>query len=471
MSTETRSRYALPIRARLTLWYALTLAVVVAGLGVTLVIELRSGLRDRAHESLEGPYRVIEAQLSKPGGPTLRQLLHQPPPAGEGPNEVIGQILDRQGRVVSSSGDPGALTPMVSATVLADAARVGQWHESRQLPGRGHEDIVVVAPLREGPWAGNFVALAQTLAPSDALVSHVVDLLLALSPLILAIALIGGWRIASAGLRPVDTLTRSAAAIDPAQSDASLPLPPRNDEIGRLARTLNGMLGRLRRALQAERRFTADASHELRTPLALMRAELEVALRSPKTPASAQPVLRSIDEEATRLSRIVENLLVLSRAEAAGEVALALRDADLLDLAVEVAGRFRVPAADRGVQLKLAGEPAMVSVDADLLEHALGNLVDNALKFSPRDTRVEVLVADGDEPSIEVVDHGPGIASDQIPLLFDRFYRTEEGRRLSSSGSGLGLSIVRSIVEAHGGRLEVQSSVGEGSRFTIRLRR
>lgn len=460
----------MPIRARLTLWYAGVLFLILAAGGTFVTIEMRAALRERAHDTLEASFRTVAAEVGS-GGLGLREILVAAGfPAAED-QEVIGQRLDRAGRVADSSGQPATRTPMVGPDVIASARRTGHWHEPRRLPGRSHEDVVVVVPLRRGPHAGDVVVLAQTLEAAETAVRRLILLQLIAAPVALALAAYGGWRLACAALRPVDDMTRTAAAIDPARSDALLPVPPRDDELGRLARTLNLMLERMRRALERERRFSADTSHELRTPLGLMAAELDVRLRSPQTPEAARPVLRSLREDVARLERMVSDLLVLSRADAAGEVELALRQEDVLDLAVGEVARFQPEAEKRRVALSIDGVPFAAPVDPDLLRHAIGNLVDNAVKYSPDGGAVHVHVADGHDPRIEVSDDGPGIPAGDLPHVFDRFYRVDGSRGRGTGGAGLGLAITRSIVEAHHGTIEAVSEPGAGSTFTIHLPR
>lgn len=458
---------SLPIRARLTLWYVLVFSVIFGALGTFLVVNLRSTLETNAEESLELHYRAVFDRLAE-NDSNLTTILHEAVIPGEqGEPEVVGQILDGDGRVVESSGQPAVGAPVVGADVLATVTRNGHWHGPARLPGREVDDVVIVVRFSEGPRTGTFLVLAQTLGPVADAVRRLIRLLLAAAPVALLVAGAGGWAVARAALRPVDAMTRRAAAIDSANEHEPLPVPPADDELARLAVTLNGMLDRLQRALQAERRFSADASHELRTPLGVMEAELDVALRSARTPPEAVPVLRSVREEAAGLTRIVNNLLVLSRAEAVGHVALDRRATDLLELAVSVVGRFRSIATERAVDLRVDGAPTAASVDPDLFAQAVANLVDNALAHTLPGGRVTVAVSDGDEPAVSVADTGVGIAPEELSRIFDRFYRVDRARR--RGGAGLGLEITHRIVEAHGGRIDVASTPQVGSTFTITL--
>ncbi len=452
----------------MTAWYAGVFALIVTALGWFLVTSLHSTLNENAQEALELTYRVVADRLREPDTDLAAILRDAVLPGETAETEVIGQILDREGNVVEAYGPRVVDGRVIDRTVLDEVVRAGHWHGPVQIPGRAHDDIAVVARLSGGVRTGSFLVLAQTLGPSEHAAGRLAWLLVVATPAALTVAAIGGWFVASVALRPVDAMTRRAAGIDAARADERLPVPPADDELSRLASTLNGMLERLRRALDAERRFSADASHELRTPIGLIEAEVDVALRSPATPPEARSVLSSVREEAARLGRIVGNLLVLSRAEAAGTVALDCRPVDLLDLAVPVAARLANVAADRGVELRVAGEAATAEVDADLLGQAVANLLDNALSHTPRGGAVSVTVSGGAEPTLAVCDTGAGIPADELPRIFDRFYRVDRAR--GRGGAGLGLEICRRIVEAHGGRIDVESEPGAGSTFRIRLR-
>ena len=457
-------RRPLPIRARLVVWYVGVFSLIFGGVSWFLVTNMRTTLNETAQEALELTYRIVSSRLEEnPSG--LATILQEAVVPGEADeSEVIGQILGAGGEVIETSGHPAVAPAAVDRSVLDTVRREGHWHGPVRLPGRPHRDVIVVSELSKGPRAGTFLVLAQTLGPSEHGTQRLLLLLRLAAPIALVVAGAGGWMVAGIALRPVDAMTRRAAGIDARHTADKLPVPRAGDELARLATTLNDMLERLRRALDAERRFSADASHELRTPIGLMEAELDVALRSPRTPPEAREVLVSVREEAARLARIVSNLLLLSRAEATGAVALDRRDADLLDVAMAVAGRFRSLAADRGVELRVDGGPAPAEVDADLLGQAVANLVENALTHTPRSGSVTVSVHDA---SVEVTDTGVGIAPEQIGHVFDRFYRVDPAR--GRGGAGLGLEISRRIVEAHGGRIEVASRPGAGSTFAIRL--
>jgi heavy metal sensor kinase len=242
------------------------------------------------------------------------------------------------------------------------------------------------------------------------------------------------------------------------------------DELDRLAQTLNEMLGRLDAAFKEMRQFTADASHELQTPLTILKGEMEVALRSPRSPEEYQRILKSALEEIDRIARLVEGLLLLARADA-GVLRMDRRPIDLAQLVEEVYGQARILAEAHSIDLRL-GPVGPVSVQGDYahLRRLLLNLVDNGIKYTLPGGHVALsLQSSGGWASIKVEDTGAGITPEDQARIFQRFYRSAAARSSGEGGAGLGLCIARSIAEAHGGRIEVESIPGRGSTFTVLL--
>lgn len=278
-----------------------------------------------------------------------------------------------------------------------------------------------------------------------------------------------GWFVTSAALRPVDRLTRAARAIGEA-GDASgrVPEPAQADELGRLARAFNWMLGRLDDAAATQRRFLADAAHELRTPLTVVQTNAQALLRQggiDADPAARQAALQAIAREADRMARLTNDLLTLARVDA-GQ-AVASRRLALDELALEVYHQER-PLAN-GVRLEIgAWDRVEVLGDADRLKQVLLNLVDNALRYTPAGGTVTLEVARADGSAVvRVRDTGPGIPLAEQERVFERFYRLDAGRARADGGSGLGLAIAREVAEAHGGRIELASQPGAGSAFAL----
>jgi heavy metal sensor kinase len=292
----------------------------------------------------------------------------------------------------------------------------------------------------------------------------------AVFPIGLLLAGGGGWLLARRALRPVDRMAETARRISAEQLAARLEDGGANDELSRLAQTLNEMLGRLDTSFRQIRQFSADASHELQTPLTILKGEIEVALRMPRTPEEYQRILKSALEEIDRVARLVEGLLLLARADA-GVLRMDLQPVDLAQLVEDVYGQVKVLADRRKITLLFGVmEPLSIRGDYERLRQVLLNLVDNGIKYTPSGGRVTLsLQRDGEWASLRVTDTGIGLSPGDQEKIFERFYRSAEDRSRGEGGAGLGLCIARSIAEAHGGKIQVESTPGLGSTFTVLL--
>jgi signal transduction histidine kinase len=331
---------------------------------------------------------------------------------------------------------------------------------------------------------------------------HFLWTLAALVPLALVLAGGGGWLLARRALRPVDQMTRTARRIEAEHLGERLDGAEVDDELGRLARTLNEMLARLEAAFAQVRRFSADASHELKTPLTVLKGEIEVALRNPRDPAEYQRVLGSVLEEVESMAHLVDDLLLLSRADA-GALRWEKQAVEMDRLVEEVAKEGEILGRGKQVQVKIQGlEPLVIRGDGQRLKQLLRNLVDNGVKYTPPGGSVSLSLRQvagqsgaprgypaigqsGDSPNrqiaqlpncpavewleISVSDTGVGIAPEAMPRVFERFYRVDPARSRETGGAGLGLCIAKTIAEAHGGSIGVESTPGSGSTFTVRL--
>ena len=281
----------------------------------------------------------------------------------------------------------------------------------------------------------------------------------------------GGWLLARRALAPVDRMTEAARRISAAHLTERVEETGAGDELDRLASTLNAMLSRLDEAFRQIRQFSADASHELQTPLTILKGELEVALRAPRSAEAYQHHLHSALEEVDRIAVLVDGLLLLARADA-GVLRMDRHPVDVAALLREVCAQTKGLAEARGVTVDLGAAPAvLLPGDYDRLRRLLLNLVDNALKYTPAGGRVTLaLEVDAAWIRLHVHDTGIGLSREQQAQVFQRFYRTAEARA-QGGGAGLGLCIAQSIAEAHGGRIEIDSQPGCGSRFTALLPR
>jgi len=285
-----------------------------------------------------------------------------------------------------------------------------------------------------------------------------------------AVSLAGGWFMAGRALRPVDAITLAAQRIAGGDLTQRLTVPAAADEIGRLTKTFNDMIDRLETSFRQIRQFSSDASHELRTPLTVMKGETELVLRRPRETQDYKVVLESNLEEIDRMTRIVDELLFLSRADM-GEVKMDRLPVSLDTLIEDLHRQASLLGHEREIQVVLQSTaPAVVLGDELRLRELFLNLLDNAVKYSHSGGTVDVALAiEHTQARVSVTDRGIGIAQEDQSRIFDRFYRTDNARTHTKKGTGLGLAICAWIVESHHGKLKVQSKIGEGSTFTVIL--
>jgi signal transduction histidine kinase len=279
-----------------------------------------------------------------------------------------------------------------------------------------------------------------------------------------------GRRLVCWAMSPVRTLAAAAARLAPGDPGWQLPRPGTADELDEMAAAFNQLLGRLHEAFESQRRFTGEASHQLRTPLAGMLGQLDVALRRDRSPEEYRRVLLAVREESRRLARIVESLLLLSRTEASAPRAAPAR-LELTRWLLDGARRWTQHPRQHDLRWRVdPNRPIWVRADSVLLGQAVDNLIDNALKYSAAGAPVDVSLAGSpDEARLTVEDRGTGIAADDLTQVFQPFFRSGAARLAGRPGYGLGLPVARRIVEAYAGSLDVESSSGQGSRFTLRL--
>jgi heavy metal sensor kinase len=388
--------------------------------------------------------------------------------AGLPRGESAAQLLSPSGTVLESSGDPIAERALVAGGALTRAVGGERVRETLTI-GPDGEDFRILAVRLPQDRGGDVIVVATSLDDVRSSVHRLLALLGIGVPAALAAAGVGGWWLARKALAPVAQMTREASEIEISRLDERVEVPPTADELSRLASTLNGMLDRLQRGVDERRRFVADASHDLRTPLAVMRSELDVSLRSPDLTPGAEEVLTSTREEVERMARIVENLFTLARIDEGG-MDLLLEPVDLRRLVDGVVGSMAPLAAERGIDVEVDGDAGSVRADRMRVEQVVTNLLDNALRYAGAAGRVRALAwrTEG-EAGVTVSDTGPGVPSEILPRIFERFVRADPSRAGSDGGSGLGLAICREIVESHGGRIWVDSTPGRGSSFSFAL--
>jgi two-component system, OmpR family, sensor kinase len=421
----------LPIRLRLTLAFALAMAIVLAATGAFLHLRLAASLDEAIEEGLETLVEQVEAEVEQ--GASIRET---PVPA----DERLVQVLGPDGGVIDSTpqvaGAPVLEPELVARAAAGEVFRV----EAGDLQGFEGPARLFVRPV-ESPEGRVVLVVGAALEDRDETLRGFLTELLLIGPAALLVASLLGYGLAAAVLRPVEAMRSEAAAISGTEPGRRLPLPESRDEVRRLGETLNAMLGRLEGALQRERSFVADASHELRTPLALLKTELELALRRPRSADALEQALRSAAAETDRLVRLAEDLLVLARSDQ-GRLALRREPVQAHDLLAGVARRF-------GKDVEVVGVDSIELVGDQLrLEQALKNLVDNALRHGAAPVRLSATSRDG-VVELHVVDDGPGFPPEFLPRAFERFSRPNEAR--SGAGAGLGLALAQAIAVAHGG--------------------
>jgi signal transduction histidine kinase len=437
----------LSIRLRLTLGFAAAMAFVLAAVGLFVYRRVGNELLATVDQTL-----VAQSREALSSGRV---------DADTGGGATIAQVLGRGGAILRSQ--PQGLQPLVRRNVLAGALNGRRVWLDERVPGqRGTWRVLAVRAA-----SGTAVAVvARSLEPRAESLDHLRHELIIFLPLALLAASLGGYGLAAAALRPVEILRRRAEMVTAGEA-RSLPVPPARDEISRLAATLNDMLARLQAAVEHERRFVADASHELRTPLALLRTELDLALRRPRTPRELEDALRSAAEETQRLSRLADDLLLIARADQ-GSLPLRREVLFAADLLTEAAERFASRAATLGRKLHVEPTEAYADADPVRVGQALVNLVDNALTHGAG--TVELAAEEqGGCVELHVRDEGDGFPERFRERAFDRFSRADEAR--GRGGSGLGLSIVELVARAHGSGAGLRNRPGGGADVWLSLPR
>lgn len=460
----------MPLRVRLTLWYGTALALVLIVFSVVLYAITARNLRDTVDESLEETATTAVRSLEARGFLPLideEELLSQFPELAR--IDKFFQIFSPSGTITIRSPNIKQHEVPLSRTAL-DAAFAGQSiFESAKYPKEPPLRLISVPIM----YRGNLLYIVQVGTSMESVgetLQRFLVLLIVAIPIALAVSLAGGWFLAGRALRPVDKITLAAQRIAAGDLSQRLSMPPAHDEIGRLAATFNNMIGRLDTSFRQIRQFTSDASHELRTPLTVMKGETDLVLRRPRPLEDYQSVLESNLEEIDRMTRIVDELLFLSRADM-GEVKVESLPVAMESLVEDIHRQARLLAQDRNIEVVLGTVmPVVVQGDDLRLRELLLNLVENAMKYSHSGGKVEIaLLNDGRQARLSVTDHGIGIAPADHKKIFQRFFRTDVARAHTKKGTGLGLAICAWIAELHKGRVEVKSDLGQGSTFTVIL--
>jgi signal transduction histidine kinase len=443
------------LRTRITLWSVLITALALGTFGAVVAYVLYSEGVEAIDTQLETDARFALGGLKEDGKAVAFSWIAK---ISKGDSDFRGFVAGR-----SKADEPERAVP----EDLRSAIR--SWPPPRRHFSRrvGHDN------LRFGVFSGEgqtFV-LAASLEAAEESVEDLLGAYLIALPAVLLIVAAGSWWIARRALEPIAGMTEAAAQITAERLDARLTPPRARDEIGRLTEVLNGMFDRLQRSFEQANRFTADAAHELRTPLTIMRGQIEEALRAGSLEPAQQRLLAGLLEENSGLQKISDNLLLLAKFDA-GRRVLSFAPVDLSALVGEVQEDAEMLAVAREIRVHAAIVPGLsVRGDEVMLRRVALNLVDNAVKFNRPGGEVRIVLERGkDEVLFSVANTGPGIPIERQAALFQRFYRSDEGgRNREQGGSGLGLSLCREIVTAHGGTIALRRAEADLTEFTVRL--
>ena len=487
------------IRVQLTLWYTAIFAFLILLFSLIFYTTLQAFLASGVDSALQLRAQQIASGIASESGKIVIQDVTGELPGldtttipGEqststtktnqtaGPNDSgqhgaqsdvnIGTLV----RILGTKGQTVYISPAFHALSLPPASFSQSIHEipwqGTVTANNGQAVRIYSMSLTDNGTVYGVLQVGESLAQLDATLQSITFVLLVITPFVLLLGALGSYWLAKRAFRPILHLTRTAREIRAGDLHRRVPVPQSRDEVYDLALTLNEMIGRLDQAFTQQRRFVADASHELRTPVTVIRSITDVALEEPLSLDEYSEVLREINAESERLGVLINDLLVLARAD---EEQMPLdREPVRLDLlAFDVAATMEPLAIERGIELQVCTlQSATVSGDTARLIQVLMGLVDNALTYTNAGGIVTLGVEVRDTVAcLTVEDTGIGIAEEDVPYIFERFYRADPARSRAAGGSGLGLSIAHWVIQAHGGSITVESQAGQGSTFTVTL--
>lgn len=463
------SKINLPIKWRLTIWYGVVLSLILVIFASGIFIYFRNSLQDSIDAKIRSIGEVLSSSMTETHNTSVfgnfeRYLENV---LGRKPKGKFIQIMDTSGRIGAKMSDIEGETLPTSFNALERAMRGEIVYETieRTKPRLR----MVTIPIMENKKVTSVVQVGTSLEDFDETIKKLLLIMIISIPTSISVTIVVGYFMAKKALRPVDQIRRAAIKISSSNLDEKIDIVGRRDELGRLAETFNAMIGRLKDAFQRVNQFSIDVSHELKTPLTILKGETEVVLRKEREKADYQKLLLSNLEEIDRMSCIIDDLLLLSKADTK-EIKLNIEEVALRDLIMDVCLNMKVVADKKEVELQMSElEDVRLKGDELKLRRMLLNVVENGIKYSHSGGKVTVssYVNDG-YAQIDVKDEGVGISKEDIKFVFDRFYRADRSRK-RVSGSGLGLSISRWIAEAHKGSIEVKSQPAQGSMFTIKL--
>lgn len=463
--------FSASLRLKLSIWNALILLLVLGVSGGICYAYLSHSLLKQLDQRL---LRVVEEQDA------LRQQVQA---GGSVDCAAVAKfacrfrlgefyrVLDEKGGVLCEVKGTTSPLPPLQDWMLEAVRSEGPLLTTDSFFG-SHSLRQLILPLGQRGGQRLFFQAALSLGRVEQPLRELRSLLLLYSPVALIVVAACGWFLAGRALAPVNSITRAMRKVNADNLNRRLPVGKARDEISRLAETFNSMLANLEESFRKIRQFSGDASHELRTPLTILKGETEVALRWAKHPEEFRKMLESSMEEIDRMGRIIEDLLTLAKSEA-GARSLVIKPFSLSDLLQGVYLQANTLGETKQIKTHLnleVTEEIRLMGDELRLRQLFLNLVANAVNYTPKGGRVEIsLAVINGEAKVTVRDTGIGIPAEHLTHIFDRFYRVDKARNREDGGTGLGLAIVKSLAEAHGGRVEVASTPGEGTAFTVFL--
>jgi len=469
---EIPVRFALGLRFRLTVSYVLFFAVLLAALGLFFRTTLKSQLEGEVQSALEEEWGAAKGYL---------KVENLRPEWVSDPSDPDEALMVARLKTISLLTDVNGLVLYDSETYRSigidspqEIHRILALPQQYEIHIRSDEDgipyLVKAGVMPDEQRKPYFFALGRSLEETYRTVNTFTrNYFLLMLPMIAGASLIG-WLLAGRAVQPLHSVARAAQNITSSNLSIEIPLRGAGDELDHLIDSFNRMTARLSQSFEQIRRFSTDVSHELRTPLTAIRGQLEVALLTAQKPEQYHEAILNALEDVEQLSSIVRALLLLSQAES-GQLALQKTSFDLGELAFDIVDQFQIPAEEKKLNLKVHSAPdLMIHADRIQIERLLSNLISNAVKYTPEGGSVFVRCSSA--PGwvyLEVRVIGVGIPAENLPHIFDRFYRVRNAQTNKIQGLGLGLSFVAWIVDAHGGKLDVTSTPGEGTVFTVRL--
>ena len=460
------------IRSRLTAWHVAVLGFFLILFSILLYVFLSK----RLHESIDNSLKVSANVIQKAA---LLEYSRTPLPGldlffdqflGYSNINKFYRIYDGSGHVDSRSKGIDASKFPLTQDAYSRANQGQMTYETFNLVP-WHRVRVITMPVIRNDNLVNLIQVGTSLKAVEDTLKNLRIFLFTAIPVALILSTLGGRFMATRALKPVAEITDTAQDIaHGANLSRRIPIPEVQDEIGNLARTFNEMMNRLEKSFNQVRQFSSDASHELRTPLTVLKGQSELVLSKPRSKAEYQEVLASNLEEINYMSRVLEDLLVLSKGDE-GEVALEKEPVELGSIVEEVSRQGEIFADEKEVKIILAYlEPVTILGDAHRLKQMVWILLHNAVKFTPSGGEIKITLQDLDDTVYFTIrDTGIGIPEQDLPKIFDRFYRVDKARSRMDGGSGLGLSICKHIVDRHHGTVDVESKLGEGTKFKIRF--